>query len=70
MAAPKQFVLDLYAGFDMDVSAEFDARLTAMTTRNRKYKSKHSYSLEQYGLSEAWVRENMPESFQALGFKE
>ncbi len=69
VADPKQFVLDLYAGFDMPVSPAFEQRLDAMTTRNRKYKSKHSYSLEQYGLSEAWVRANMPESFEALGFE-
>ena len=37
--------------------------------RSRTHRSGHEYSLEQFGLSRAWVRERLPEVYDEWGFE-
>ena len=65
---PKAVVERLYEWLGMELTPEYRARLEAFTARQRRYRSKHHYSLEQFGLTEGWVRAQIPEVFEAFGF--
>ena len=66
---PRAVVQDLYDWMGLEISDAYRAKLDAFTQRQRKYTSKHSYSLEQFGLTKAWIREQIPEVFEAFGFE-
>ncbi len=53
--APKETVLKIYNQFNFEVTPKLLERLDQATRKAKKYKSGHSYSLEQYGLSEQEV---------------
>ncbi len=65
---PGAVVESLYRWMGLEMSDAYRDKLKAFTNRQRKYKSKHSYSLEQFGLTEEWIREQIPEVFEAFGF--
>jgi hypothetical protein len=48
---PSKFVRDLYFRFGMDIHPKFQTILEDVTEENKNYKSRHTYSLESYGLS-------------------
>ena len=48
---PKEIANKIYKYFGFEVSLKFQEALKTYTLESRRYKSKHSYSLEQYGLS-------------------
>lgn len=66
--SPKTEVLKIYEHFKMPVSVEFDQRLEAATNTARKYKSEHSYSLEQYGFTKEEVLKHLEPVFDKYGF--
>ncbi len=68
VANPKQTVYDIYEKFNLDVSPAFEKRLEAETSKQRTYRSKHSYSLEQYGLSEKDLMDKLEEVMIHYGF--
>jgi hypothetical protein len=41
------------------MSDAFRAKLTAATQRQREFKSKHEYTLEEFGLSRDWIQEEL-----------
>ncbi len=59
VADPLQSVKNVYAHFGMNLSPTFEQNLIKETNKTRKYRSKHSYSLEQYGFSEAEIEEKL-----------
>lgn len=67
---PRSVVEEIYQWMGLELSETYRAKLDAFTQRQRKYKSKHAYSLEQFGMSRAWIREQIPEVFEAFGFDE
>jgi hypothetical protein len=52
----KGFVLSVYERFNWEPSPGFHERLAEDTRRSRGHKSRHSYSLEEFGLDEEEVR--------------
>ncbi len=66
--SPKNTVLDIYKRFDMPVSDDFLQRIEAETNKQRKYRSKHHYSLEQYGMTEEQVEKELKVVLEAYGF--
>lgn len=66
--SPKAIVERVYDWMDLEMSAEYRAAVEEMTSRQRKYKSKHKYSLEQFGLTEDWVAEQIPDVFEAFDY--
>ena len=44
------------------------ARLAAATAQQRAYKSEHSYSLEEFGISRSWLRDRIPEVYDEFGY--
>lgn len=57
----KRFVLDTYHHFGWDVSPGFADRLDEEAERGKGYKSRHSYSLEEFGLVAQDIRERFAE---------
>ena len=49
----------LYQHFDWTISDSFRARLTEAVQKERKFQSKHDYSLEEFGLSEEWIQKEL-----------
>jgi hypothetical protein len=47
---PKDTVLKIYNQLQLDITPTFLNKLESETQKARKYSSKHSYSLEQYGF--------------------
>jgi hypothetical protein len=69
VADPKAAVLGVYEHFGMEVDSQYDAVLDLEKEKAGKYKSKHSYSLEEYGLSKERVYEELKDIFEEYGFE-
>jgi hypothetical protein len=65
---PGEVIKQIYAHFGMEISDTFRARLQAANRSQREFKSKHRYTLEEFGLSREWLREEVGEvlDFYAL----
>jgi len=66
---PYETVTSIYQQFDMPMSDAFLNRLEEKTKVSRTYKSKHSYSLEQYGLTAKDIHEPLDMIFEEFGFE-
>ncbi len=64
----KGFVLGVYEKFGWDPDPGFQERLTEESTRGKGYKSKHSYSLEEFGLTEDEIRQRFTALNARFGF--
>jgi omega-hydroxy-beta-dihydromenaquinone-9 sulfotransferase len=56
---PIQVIESLYRHFDWTISDSFRARLTKAVQQERKFQSKHDYSLEEFGLSKEWIQQEL-----------
>ena len=68
VANPKQTIETVYEQFDMDINAEYAKKLVAVSQKQKKYKSTHSYSLEDYGMTEQQVYDELEPIFEKYGF--
>lgn len=68
-ADPGATVRRIYGHFGMDVTPGFAEVLDAETAKARRYRSKHRYSLAQYGLTKADIHGPLAEAFDELGFE-
>ena len=46
------------------MSDAYRARLTAATQRQREFKSKHEYTLEEFGLSKEWIQAELSDMLE------
>jgi hypothetical protein len=67
---PLGVVETLYRHFGWSISPSFRARLEDAVRRHRQYRSRHHYSLEEFGLSEAWIEERLGDVIAAYGLNE
>jgi hypothetical protein len=58
---PRATIEAVYAHFGWPVSEAFRARLEAATQRQREFKSKHDYRLEDFGLTKEFIQEHLGE---------
>jgi hypothetical protein len=56
---PQAALEKLYAHFGWDLSPAFREKLAQATHRQREFKSRHEYSLEQFGLSREWIQQEL-----------
>jgi hypothetical protein len=56
---PRAALEKLYHHFGWTMSDAFRERLVAATQRQREFKSKHEYTLEEFGLSQDWIQEEL-----------
>jgi hypothetical protein len=65
---PKEIAHEIYNYFGFEVSASFQESLNSYTLESRKYKSKHSYSLAQYGFKKADIDEQLGVVMEEFNF--
>jgi hypothetical protein len=65
---PETVLLGIYESFGMEITGEVRERLAHACSEGRSHRSRHRYSLEQFGLSEQWVFDTMPDVFDHYGF--
>ena len=66
---PKETILNVYKKLEMEVSPRFLNKLELATNNATKYKSGHTYSLAQFGLSNEQVQEKIGWVFEKYGFE-
>jgi hypothetical protein len=69
VADPNGSVERIYSHFNLPMGDEHRLFLEAESQKARAYKSKHHYSLEQFGLSKQQVYEALEDVFEAYGFE-
>jgi hypothetical protein len=52
----------------MTMSDAYRARLEEATQLARDYESRHGYTLEEFGMSKAWIRERLGDVMDSYGF--
>lgn len=65
---PKEVAKKIYDYFDFKMSSSFQNALNNYTLESRNYKSKHSYSLEQYGLTKEYISSELDALMTAFDF--
>jgi hypothetical protein len=56
---PRETIERVYAHFGWSVSDAFRSKLEEATTRQREFKSKHEYTLEEFGLTKEWIQQEL-----------
>lgn len=69
VADPVGTVLDIYRQLNWEASPAFIERLRQETSGSKRYERKHSYTLEQFGLTRDGIYEDLREIFDAYGFE-
>jgi hypothetical protein len=69
VANPQGTVESIYRGLGLEIGDEYRAVLAEETEKARQYKSKHTYTLEEYGLTKQMVYEELQEVFEEYGFE-
>ncbi|MDB4975404.1 MAG: hypothetical protein JWN48_3745 [Myxococcaceae bacterium] len=68
LADPVARIGEIYERFGLDMTPALDARLRRDHEQQRKFKSEHTYSLEQFGLTREYVYSELSELFDYYGF--
>ncbi|WP_232470468.1 MULTISPECIES: sulfotransferase family protein [Methylococcus] len=66
-ADPAHTIATLYRHFGWDVSESYRARLREFTEQQHAFQSAHCYSLEEFGLSKQWIREELGPVIESYG---
>jgi hypothetical protein len=66
---PRATVEKVYAHFGWPMSEELRESLDKATRGERAFKSKHHYTLEEFGLSKRWIQEQLAEVLDAYGLE-
>ena len=65
---PQRVIRDIYDRLGFQISPQFARALREETERARSYRSTHSYSLEQHGLSREQVLAEYGDIVERFGF--
>src|ERR1700722_375662 len=66
---PRKTVEKVYAHFGWEMDDALRSRLETATQKQREFKSKHEYTLEEFGLSKEWIQEELGELLDAHGLE-
>jgi len=62
---PRAAIEQAYGHFGWEISPAMAARLDEATRQQAEFKSKHEYTLEEFGLSKAWIQAELGEVLDA-----
>lgn len=65
---PRAVVEDIYDWMSLPITEKYRARLNDATQKQRRYRSQHQYSLEEFGVSQEEVRRELADVFELFGF--
>ena len=68
VADPKATVEKVYQRLGLSISPDFEAHLSKERSRQKRYHSTNVYSLEEFGLSEAKLSEELADIIERFGF--
>jgi omega-hydroxy-beta-dihydromenaquinone-9 sulfotransferase len=68
LADPVARIGEIYERFELALTPPLATRLRREVEHQRKYKSEHTYSLEQFGLTREYVYSELAELFEYYGF--
>ncbi len=66
---PRKTIEKVYEHFGWEMDDAMRARLDAATQRQREFKSKHEYTLEEFGLTKEWIQSELGEIMDAHGLE-
>jgi omega-hydroxy-beta-dihydromenaquinone-9 sulfotransferase len=66
---PGATIRSLYQHFDWSMPIACSTKLDEASRKQRDFKSKHDYSLEEFGLSRAWIQDELGEVLDAYGLE-
>jgi LPS sulfotransferase NodH len=66
---PRKVVERVYAHFGWEMDDALRTRLQSATQKQREFKSKHEYTLEEFGLSKEWIQQELGELLDAHGLE-
>ena len=69
VARPKEIVEMIYSKWDMEIGVDFAIKLKNDTDKSKNYKSRHSYSLEQFGVNKDVVYNRLRGIFEKYNFE-
>lgn len=64
---PKATLEELYRYFDWEMSGRFQTALALANEQQLEFESNHSYSLEEFGLTKQWIREELGDLLDYYG---
>ncbi len=67
---PKGVVENIYRSFGIPVTPEFAQSLARSEERAKNYNSRHEYDLDEFGLTESKIYEDLKEVFVSFGFEQ
>ncbi len=67
-ADPAATIEKLYQDLDLPMTTEFREQLAQQGKREREHKTRHTYSLEEFGLEPEAIRTNLAELFERFGW--
>ena len=70
VAQPKRTVESVYELLGVHLDDAARERLAARERRAREHKTAHSYSLEEFGLDQQFIRRELAELFERYGWDE
>lgn len=70
VADPRRTVLGIYDHFGMGATADYRAKVAQATARARSFQSTHRYSLDEFGISRDFIRDQLGDLFEGLGLEE
>jgi hypothetical protein len=70
IAAPSESIEKIYSQLQLVMPSVMKEKLVNLELRNKNYKSKHVYSLEQYGLSKDYIYRELKFLFDQFDFKQ
>jgi len=62
---PRAVIERAYAHFGWDISESMASRLDGATREQAEFKSKHEYTLDEFGLSKQWIQDELGEVLDA-----
>ena len=69
-ADPAGTIERLYRHFGWEISAAYRARLRDISHRQQGFKSRHRYTLEEFGLSPQWLQAELGDVLEAYGLSD
>jgi hypothetical protein len=66
---PRETIEKVYARFGWPMNEKFQAKLEEATARQREFKSKHDYTLEEFGLTKEWIQSELGEVMDAYALE-
>ncbi len=66
---PERTVRRIYTQLGLPITDTFASRLQEAAKRRGNFERKHSYSLEEFGLTAEWIHQELHDIFDAYGFE-